>query len=271
MSDDRASISDHRRHRPRSPSYPSIPLDVAISRARVLYEHEGRHAAPIAQIAQHWGYSPKSSGGTSTIAALKKFGLLVDEGNAARRHAELTPLALTILIDERNRDQAIRDAALMPPIHRELWQKYGPLLPSDGTIRSYLLLERDFTENGVKEFIPVFRRTVDFAQLGMGDDGTSSDLDGEQEETDQAAPDQRDLTGIPVLAHLSAHHATSPTRTIQLPLSPGKWVAVQGDFPLSQAEWRQMLAVLGAMQPALTVEPRSADDQPTGDPGRPAD
>ena len=41
-------------------------------------------------------------------------------------------------------------------------------------------------------------------------------------------------------------------RIVQLPISASEWAALQAPFPLTEAKWEQMMAVLQAMKPALT-------------------
>jgi hypothetical protein len=43
-------------------------------------------------------------------------------------------------------------------------------------------------------------------------------------------------------------------RTVQVPYSPGEWALVQAAFPLSEAAWTQMIAVLEAMKPGLVSD-----------------
>ena len=38
---------------------------------------------------------------------------------------------------------------------------------------------------------------------------------------------------------------------VQLPIAPAEFAALQAPFPLTEAKWEQMLAVLNAMKPAL--------------------
>src|SRR5438105_11530029 len=110
--------------RQRSPSYPSIDLETAIDRARTLYAREGRNIAPNHAILGHWGYSAKSGPGFGTLGALKRFGLLRSEGAGKSR---LSDLALRIVLDERQdspeRAEDIKEAALSPAIHKEIWEK----------------------------------------------------------------------------------------------------------------------------------------------------
>ncbi len=84
------------RRKVRSPSFPFIGLREALERARGFYEAEQRNAARPETAAAHWGYSPKSSGGKQTTAALRAFRLL--EGDTL---VKLSGRALRILLDER--------------------------------------------------------------------------------------------------------------------------------------------------------------------------
>lgn len=49
---------------------------------------------------------------------------------------------------------------------------------------------------------------------------------------------------------------TTRGRAIQLPVSIDEWAVLQADFPLTEAKWNQMLAVLTAMKPALVAPER---------------
>ncbi|HZV72152.1 MAG TPA: hypothetical protein VFF79_00395 [Conexibacter sp.] len=259
----------HKARKQRSPSYPAIGLKDAIERARILYNHEGRNAAPVSAVLSNWGYSAKSSGGRLALAALKKYGLIDDEGSKEHRQVRLTRLALTIVLDQREeseeRQQAIRAAALAPTIHRELLSKYPEGLPSDANLRHYLLLERAFTEGAVSDFIPRFRATIAFAGLGGG--GTLSP-DEEDKTTANGSDDPGQEPGVtpPPATNAAANqggHRTDPPpssppsppptahRAVQVPLSGAEWVTVQGAFPLTEEAWDQMIAVLNAMKPGL--------------------
>src|SRR6266404_1422361 len=146
----------------RSPSYPGIDLETALQRARMLYERERTNAALVDAILHHWGYKPNSGAALVHLAALKKFGLLQDEGSGKSRRGRLTPLALDIILDERDdspdRAASIARAALEPTVHAELWEKYGPSLPeSDAPLRFYLTRERAFTDPAAQELIREFR------------------------------------------------------------------------------------------------------------------
>lgn len=155
--------------RTRSPAYPYLALPEALERTAQLRRAEGRHAVSVSVAMQHWGYKAESSTGYSCIAALKKFGLVDEEGVGEDREVRLSSLALAILLDgdegSPERAEALRTAALNPRIHAELWERYGPELPSDQTLRRFLILEKNFNETAVDEFIAEYRATVAYAGL----------------------------------------------------------------------------------------------------------
>jgi hypothetical protein len=152
------------RKKVRSPSFPFIGLRQALDRARAFYEAEQRNAARPEVAAAHWGYSPKSSGGKQTIAALRAFGLV--DGDAL---VKLSGRALRLVLDERGaseeRERLLQQAALMPPIHARLWERYGAELPSPQTLRLWLILDEGFNENSVDDFLTEYRETLEYARL----------------------------------------------------------------------------------------------------------
>ena len=171
MAVDVDSSQSQKRSRTRSPAYPYIALPNALEKAAVLWQVEGRHAAAVNVAMQHWGYKEDSSTGYSCVAALKKFGLVDHEGMGDTRQVKLSDLALTILLDKDpdsdERRGALRAAALGPRIHTELWERYGTELPSDQSLKRYLVLERGFNEASVDELLDEYKQTMTFAGLNV--------------------------------------------------------------------------------------------------------
>jgi hypothetical protein len=175
MPDIESEADDVKRKRQRSPAYPFINLETALRRAKEFYEKEVRNAVNIKIAAKHWGYEEKSSGGLQTAATLISFGLLRDEGTGGKRKLQLTQNALRIILDSRpdsrERAAAIKEAALAPKIHQELWKKWGSALPSDSSLKYTLTVEwvPPFNGNAVESFIKEYKDTVAFAKLGESD------------------------------------------------------------------------------------------------------
>ena len=150
--------------RVRSPSFPFIPLPAAVHRAGELYEAEKRNLIRMEVAVWHWGYSPRSSAGAQTIAALRAYGLLED----VRGELRLTDRAQHILIREegsRERNDLLRQAALSPPLFSKLWERYGADLPPGRSLRSWLVLELKVNENSVEDLLRSYRETLTFAGL----------------------------------------------------------------------------------------------------------
>jgi hypothetical protein len=258
--------SDQTRPKGRSTSYPSLNLESAISRARLLYGKERTYATPVATVASYWGYSSLSGASLGAIAALKKYGLLEDEGSGNQRRAKLSQLAEVVLQhpDEATRRAAIRQAALRPAVHRELWEKYRDQLPSDSNLRWELTHERGFTETGAAEFIPVYRATIAFARLASDEPVPSLDgLRGDDED-----PEVTDDAGDPPVSDAQrlgtgSRQGPSPlTRSYSIPLIGGGVIEVAGAFPVTENDWEQFMAVLTAMKPGLVrVETMSGSDE----------
>jgi hypothetical protein len=162
----------------RSPPYPAVPLAKAIERAVALYAKALHHSVPMSVAATAWEYTPKSSGLFATIAALKQFGLLLDEGSGDKRKIKLTDTAIRLVRDpdpnSEKRRAAIRAAALAPKIHSELWEKYevaGASGAMDVAVKSYLTLDRAdegaaaYSDDAADELIAEYRQTIAFAGL----------------------------------------------------------------------------------------------------------
>ena len=64
-----------------------------------------------------------------------------------------------------NGARRLREAALGPRIHAELWERYGIDLPSDQSLKRFLVLERSFNESSVDELLAEYKQTMAFAGL----------------------------------------------------------------------------------------------------------
>jgi len=164
----------------RSPPYPSIGLAKAIERAKQLHKIALDHPVGVAVLADAWGYTAKSSGLWATAAALLQFGLLTDEGTGAKRKFQLTEPAIRMVRDtdptSAKRQEAIRRAALLPMIHRELWDKYRTLDGiADVVVQNYLTLDRrdegkaEYSGASADDVIRSYKDTISFAGLAKSD------------------------------------------------------------------------------------------------------
>jgi len=266
MSEQATAIT--KRPKGRSPAYPAINIETAIQRARQLYDSVRQHKVPVSTIVNYWHYKSLNGPASQTLAALVKYGLVDDEGTGPARKAGVSSRGHIILAhpDEAARKAAIREAAVRPGINRELWEQYGNDLPPDEALHWELTQTRGFTETGAKEFIPVYRATIAFAQLASrvpedtgesdnGDDGERNDDSAEGHNTSQQERRR----------NRESQRAARPETAMSfpIPLVGGGVVVVEGEFPLAERDWDQFIAVLNAMKPGLvTVSPEKTPEQP---------
>lgn len=244
----------------------------AEKRVRELYNAENKHAAPVSAIVEHWGYRSSSSGGRTTLAALKKFGLLEDEGSGEERTGRLTDLAVELVLNP-DPETARRKAALFPKLHRQMWEEYGTNLPSPAALRYRLIREFGFTESGADEFVEEYEATVAYAGLADGDHREQEHGFAVSGASNPGEPPRKTAVhdhGLPGQPPPASDLPPPSGMTIPIPLLGEAPVYVTGTFPLSEASWAQMIRVLEAMKPGL-VDPtagRKKNLPPTASPER---
>ena len=154
----------------RSPAYPYIPLGKAIDRLQKIVDAGvGRNAYPPETFYKLWDLGPQSSGARQTLAALNHFGLVDYDGRGEVRKVKLSELALKIAFDKvpdsEERAQALQLAALTPPIHSDLYQRYQHHLPAEVVLITYLTRDRGYNPTAAKSLIDEYQDTLAFAGL----------------------------------------------------------------------------------------------------------
>lgn len=249
------------RKKGRSPSYPGVALDFAISRAQMLYDNEQLNWAPVSAVYAHWNYAPKSGPATVTLSALIKYGLLEEEGAKGDRKVKMSDLAMEILLSP-DPAPAIRRAALLPPIHQDMYDRFlkdGGTLPTDATLK-YELHKMGFTATGASDFIGQFRKTMAFADLtATGSVPSDQQNAGEQDDDDDQSGDDRSEqidTRRERKRRDRKERTVSDTMEITIPLKGMDPVEMTIPQPLTGKAWDQMLKVLSAMKDGIV------DDEP---------
>ena len=251
--------------RQRSPAYPAINLAEALQRAEVLRKEAGKNQIHVDGVLTVWGLKPKSGGGMAILSALLKFGLLEDDGTGDTRRARLTPFALSILLDDRpdsiEKTSKLKQAALAPAIHRQLWDRYQGAIPGDVTLRVYLRRDRGFGDAAADDLIKEFRETIAYATLSSTDsisptveDKTKPDGEGEMAQpltidpTPEAAAEAEKLKD---------GAKARVNRTVQIPLTGAPWVLLQVPYPMTDANWDEMQKQLDLLKKPLTTPDES--------------
>jgi hypothetical protein len=251
----------------RSPSYPSIDLGTAVQRTHELWTHAQRHPVPMADAMRLWGYSPKSSGGLQTIAALKKYGLAEDEGKGANRQVRVSDLGRAIVTDDPQspaRLERLRQAFMNSTIYRELWEDHGPTAP-DTTLRFYLVNKRGYSESAARDVIDGYRKSAEVAALADVADSLSygyHDKDETGVSVSTVTNPPSPSTGVGDHRGGTSQAAPSQLKSFHLPVGPGRAAVLTGPFPISESQWRLMTTVLEAMKPGLVSEEEPASSAP---------
>ncbi len=249
-----------KKDRNRSPSYPAIDLELATILAKVLYDEIGQSSSNVEVVLGIWGHKPQSGSGLVKLAALKKFGLIEDEGSKDQRRAKLTQLALTIVLDEEKKSvdyyKALEEAAMNPVIHQELWNRYSGSIPSDNTLRLMLAKEYQFSERGVKEFIEQFRRTIEFAMMNKSGNIISeekkSGADKRRQSTEWADNAFDSFRSFLQGSQMNMDTQKKPDETqkdqeitnFSIPLTNDMGFIIRHRFPMSTEEWEYMMSLL---------------------------
>lgn len=182
----------------RSPAYPFMSISKAVTRAEEFRAAEGKHAVPADSAYKAWGYSGNnSSNARQTLAAMRYYGLMesTDNGNV-----RLTKLALDIILDQQSdsteRKNHIKHAAMMPKIHKELWDKWQDELPSDATMLTYLIRDRGFNEGAAKDLLGEYKDTLSYAKITKSDNMSEEFQTGNSQNNSDVTESQQPQTSV---------------------------------------------------------------------------
>ncbi len=215
--------------RHRSPTYPAFSLKSALGRATLIYKAHRQFAAAVDDIKRSMEYALNTSHGMRAISALIQYGLLEEEGVAASRRLKLSEACLKILLrreDDPARLEVIRQAALKPAVFRLMADRWRGELPTDATISSYLLFERNFNPQVVPNLVRDYRLTREFARIAESESVTirlETVSQPEEDETAVATPANADypLNGGSAEMSAVALHERSTKPSYRLPLPGG--------------------------------------------------
>lgn len=159
--------------RVRSPNYPGYSLERCLELVSVLYENFKRTSNAFAVVTKGIGFSPTSSSGLQVMASLSYYGLINIEGTGINRRISISDLAYKIIIDKRpeskDRESAIKEAALNPAFFKKIKEFYKNQIPNDSSLEWDLTSKFKFNPGTVKEFIRVYKDTMDFAKVYEND------------------------------------------------------------------------------------------------------
>lgn len=156
----------------RSPAYPVHPLEKGVELISDLYRYNQFRPVPYRVQAAGWGYSASSSNGQRTLAALKHFDLVAETKSGQERYIELTRLGKRIVLGRQAATadyyEALRIAALNPPVFKAMWDMWGEHLPSSNEVTRSLVLDMSFNPHSADAVLSTYRQTLRFSGLLKG-------------------------------------------------------------------------------------------------------
>ena len=182
-----AENAESTRERDRSPSYPLIPLEVALERLTAFEAHFKRSGARPEKVGDAWGIKAKAYA-DRTRAALRYFGLVEYQGVGRERQVVISDEGRKYLRaqQEETRREVLRAAALRPKEIAKFWDKWGEDRPEDAACLDELVFKNGFSEAGARNFLKVYSATITFAGLSDSDsiiDDEDEGENGSEEET----------------------------------------------------------------------------------------
>jgi hypothetical protein len=175
----------------RSPNYPRLSLREAIEQVRIVYESEDISTKTVSKedIGVALGFRGTNGASLGIISALRKYGLLQDEGSERVR---VSGEALSILLYPRNdsrRIGAIEKAAFAPKPLADFYRASGRRPPGQDVLRQELE-ERGFLPKAIDEVVRIYYDNLAFV-FGEATEYTGTDEQvNEQPLEDKVQPQQ---------------------------------------------------------------------------------
>jgi len=242
----------------RGPSYPAFGLSEAVVKARLVFDVHGKRQVHADEAVQTWGYKGLSGPSARALAGLRHYGLL-DGTNSALR---LSSVALAILVEDEDSDdraEALATAARQPKVFQELLAQFPVAggLPSDGSLRAYLLKSTNFSHTAATEIVESFRDSVSLAKLYE-----SPDIRGRNETKGADSGESGQPPAVFAKARLPMQPAQGvEIRDLTIPLVGGAMAVLRVPLPLSGQNFQLIQSMLEAMKQAITVEQPAAPTQ----------
>ena len=232
----------------RGPSYPGIGLPTAIERIRPVVNAEPHNPMSGKAAAIHLGYKGTSGASLSMLADMKRYALLEGRGDEIKVSRD----ALTIIMDENNEDQSERIEALKRcSTNDALFSKINSNfkgVPKPATLISYLTKD-GLSPGSAKRVASNYTETMEFVDEQKKDYNTTDESNDKPQENDNKKIKQW----------------PAEMKDIQLPYSNNAWATLRAPFPLNQAEWDQLIAVLQIMKLGLVAENKPAKEEESTD------
>lgn len=177
-------VNDNTAQRDRSPAYPFVPLEIALTRLAEFETYFKRRAARRGKVGEAWSIKSQAYA-DRTLAALGYFGLLEYRGAGKDRQIVISDEGRKYLRtqQEETKREVVQAAAIRPRQIAKFWNEWGIDRPVEAACLDELVLKNGFSEAGAREFLKVYDATISYAGLSDSDKkesdyGTKSETAG---------------------------------------------------------------------------------------------
>lgn len=170
--------------RMRSPNFPSLTLEEALTAAKVIWDKNRKAPIPREAAAKDLGYAGLTGRSMTVLGALNQYGLIEITAKGQTRVTQ-TGEDIFIGYPESVRRAAVTRAGRSPGLFRDIYEKYEGDIPGENAIRSFLF-QNGFTNEGVEKAIKSFAATNRYVEIY----GESESYGNGLESSAQTAPDQ---------------------------------------------------------------------------------
>lgn len=256
----KAPKTTEKKKKPRSPNYPAVSLKEAVRRTKLIFDKDGRAGGPTESAAKHIGYSGTHGKALSVLSALSKFGLTDNKGG------RITPTKAAIEVitfspGQERHDTALKEAALLPDIYREIVEQYGDAgeLPSDESLKPELVTDWKFTPKAVDGFLEDFRESLEYAGLLVGNVLKLSCDSQENTPSTGVTMTDANVQQPPLAVHPSSSGISGAPPVegqpyIRFPLSGGNEIEIRLKQRVSKEEFARIKSLIELSEASLVRE-----------------
>ncbi len=158
-----------------SPSYPHIPLEKALARARQWFDADRTNVIHRESAAGHVGYTSMSGAADKMLGTLAQYGLVESAGKGQVR---ITPLGLDIFAPDG--DDGLKDALWRSGNSPKIFgmiNDHFESTPSESALKNWLIRE-SFQDRAILPIMKSYFRTMEYLEREeAGDSGSPSNED----------------------------------------------------------------------------------------------
>jgi hypothetical protein len=233
--------------------YPSIQLKDAATAVEKLFQEIQRSSVDGNTASKALGYSGENGAARTKLAALNAYGL-IDRG---KKLTKVTELGVSVAHPlEDSRDRGLREAALNPPLFKEIWENHRQCSES---VLASTLVHKGLDASSAAQAAKIFKENVAFARLDQN-------AYTPHETPKQELPPGGKPGATPPAAAQNIPHMTADTRYLPIPLDIGNAPIPVGmsedDFKLLKDTlelWKSKI-VRPKEEPKKKTEPPKQDD-----------